>query len=126
MNQEKDFGSANVKKLIWTGPVVETREGEYRAGFGTVYIETGPKGRSTEIGTSYSWQGKVFAEKGHAIFAARKEVENQQSYDRAPERFDVSDAQRRVEAFFKGLGLASKASHKQPRQEKSHDRIIDR
>src|SRR5579883_2923327 len=106
MEKQHQYGSEDIKTLAWVGPAVETDEGrniygvvgktqsgEYKAGFVTADNER----------DFYKWQQKAYVEKDHAIFAARKEAQNQQRYDRAePDRqWSESDAQNRWDKIFK-------------------------
>jgi hypothetical protein len=139
-DEKSRYGSPEIGSLAWEGPMTETDEGRdiqgvvgrthsgtFKAGFATVYQEHGRTGRVVETGTVYGWQEKSHAEKEHAIFAARREVQNQQSYDRAePERLGPEHGRRPAEILLARATTprSDKAELKSPARDTS--RSIDR
>lgn len=102
MNEESEYGSPEIKKLVWSGPLTETDEGreihavvgqqetgEFRSGVCDVYIERGPGNRASEVGANYKWHKILHGELEPAVRAAEGEVKRQQSYDKAePDRIE--------------------------------------
>lgn len=90
------YGDPRIKSIEWTGPLVNRdedravfgavgflNEGHHAAGIGYVYRERGRGNRVSYETVRYEWQEQTYSEKGHAIFAAHKEVQRVQEYDRS-------------------------------------------
>ena len=92
------YGAPDIKRIAWTGPVVETDNGSlkfgavgrtkgnaFKAGYGTIsagmFVEQGAGTREF-----YRWEHKQYQELGHAIFAARGAVKREVDFWHEPDR----------------------------------------
>jgi hypothetical protein len=86
-NAEPQYDKSEIKRLVWTGPTVETgdgqivhgvvglaRDGKFAAGVGTIYHEHGLNNRISYEVTYHQWQNQPYEHKEHAIFSAREMV----------------------------------------------------
>jgi hypothetical protein len=98
MGTSSPYGARDIKKIVWSGPVVETDNGSLKfgvvgrtrgdslkAGHGTIsaglFVEQGAGTRDF-----YRWEPKQYKELGHAIFAAQTVVKREVDFWHEPDR----------------------------------------